>query len=308
MIDVAMGAGAGGFNWLPVLVAERHGLFAQRGLNVLRRRVGTVDKATAGVKSGELQLAITPPEGAIKDCVAGGRLRIIAANLNRLPLSLVANPRYRRIEDLKGARLGTSSLTEGTAIYTMEMLAKHGLEYPGDYEFAVVGVHPARWLALQEGRIDAAVQPIPFNFIATDAGFANLGEVSAYIPEIVFTAVITDASWAAANRAAVVALLAALIEATQIVYDSRNDATLVELAMELTDAGKDHAARALAYARDTALFPRDLGIPQSAFAKSLELMRKAKLADATTIAQAKAVLDDSFRRAAVESPQRARRR
>jgi hypothetical protein len=78
--------------------------------------------------------------------------------------------------------------------------------------------------------------------------------------------------------------------------------------MELTDAGKDHAARALAYARDTALFPRDLGIPQSAFAKSLELMRKAKLADATTIAQAKAVLDDSFRRAAVESPQRARRR
>jgi NitT/TauT family transport system substrate-binding protein len=306
MIDIAMGAGAGGFNWLPVLVAERHGLFEQRGLRVARKRMGTVDKATAGVKSGELQLAITPPEGAINDCVAGGRLRIIAGNLNRLPLSLVANSRYCRIEDLKGARLGTSSLTEGTAIYTMEMLAKHGLEYPGDYEFAVVGVHPARWQALQENAIDAALQPIPYNFFAVDAGFSNLGEVSTYIPEIVFTAVITDVSWAAANRQSVVALLAALIEATQMVYDSRNDPMLLELAIELTDAGNEHAARALAYARETAMFPRDLAIPQAAFAKSLELMRKAKLADATTIAKAPAVLDDSFRAAAAQGTQRSR--
>jgi NitT/TauT family transport system substrate-binding protein len=305
MIDLAMGAGAGGFNWLPVLVAERRGIFAQRGLRVLRKRLGTVDKATAGVASGELHLAITPPEGAVRNGIAGGSLRIIAGNLNRLPLSLVANPRYRRIEDLKGARLGTSSLTEGTAIYTMAMLAKHGLEYPGDYEFAVVGVHPARWQALREGKIDAAVQPIPFNFMAFDAGFSNLGEVSAYIPEIVFTAVIADSSWAAANRTAVVALLTSLIEATQMVYDSRNDTLLLELAMELTEAGKDHASRALVYARETAMFPRDLTIPEAAFAKSLELMRKANLAD-VTIEKARAVLDDSFRAAAVQAVQRSR--
>jgi NitT/TauT family transport system substrate-binding protein len=301
MLDIAMGAGAGGFNWLPVLVAERRGLFTQRGLRITRKRMGTVDKATAGVAAGELHLAITPPEGAINDCVAGGGLRIIAGNLNRLPLSLIANPRFRRIEDLWGARLGTSSLTEGTALYTMAMLAKHGLNYPGDYELAVVGVHPARWQALQEGKIDAALQPIPFNFMAADAGFANLGEVGAYIPEIVFTAIIADIQWAAANRTAVVSLLAALIEATQMVYDARNDALLLELAMELTDAGKDHALRALAYARDTAMFPRDLGIPQAAFATSLELMRQANVADATAITKAPAVLDDSFRTAALKT-------
>jgi NitT/TauT family transport system substrate-binding protein len=307
MIDIAMGAGAGGFNWLPVLVAERRGLFAERGLRVSRKRMGTLDKATAGVKTGELQLAITPPEGAINDCAAGGNLRIIAGNLNRLPLSLVANPRFRRIEDLKGARLGTSSLTEGTAIYTMEMLAKHGLEYPGDYEFSLAGVHPARWKALQEGTIDAAVQPIPLNFIAFAAGFSNLGEVGDYIPEILFTAVVTDCRWADANRATVVSLLAALIEATQTVYDAQNDAMLLELTIELTEAKQEHASRALAYARDTAMFPRDLAIPETAFAKSLELMRKTKLADDATIAKAHAVLDDSFRAAAAKTALRGRR-
>lgn len=299
MIDITMGAGAGGFNWLPVLVAERRGIFERRGVNVSRRRMGTVDKATAAVKTGELELAITPPEGAIKDCAGGGVLRIIAGNLNGLPLSLVANPRFRRIEDLKGAKLGTSSLTEGTAIYTMEMLAKHGLEYPGDYELVLAGVHPARWKALQDGTIDAALQPIPFNFMAFDAGYSNLGEVSDYIPEIVFTAMLVDRRWADENRAAVVSLLAALIEATDMVYDSKNDAMLLELATELTESSAGHAARALAYARETSLFPRDLSIPDAAFAKSLELMRKAKLADDIVVKKGRAVLDDSFRAAAV---------
>jgi NitT/TauT family transport system substrate-binding protein len=221
--------------------------------------------------------------------------------LNGLPLSLVAQPRYRRIEDLEGARLGTSSLTEGTAIYTMEMLARHGLEYPKDYELSVVGVHPARWKALQEGTIDAAVQPIPFNFMAFDAGFSNLGQLSDYIPEIVFTAVVADRKWATTNRAAVVSLLAALIEATQMIYDAKNDAVLVELAIELTEASEHHASRALAFARDTALFPRDLSIPATAFTKSLELMRKAGLAADASLARAHAVLDDSFRSTAAKT-------
>ena len=156
--SLRIGGGAVGFNWLPVFAAQQQGFFARHGLNVEIKRMGTVDKATAAVKSGELHMAITPPEGAIRDCAGGGSLRIIAGNVNRLPLSLIANPRFRRIEELRGAKLGTSSLTEGTALYTMEVLRRHGLAYPGDYEFAVVGVHPARWKALQEGSIDAAVR------------------------------------------------------------------------------------------------------------------------------------------------------
>jgi len=112
-MTLRIGGGAVGFNWLPVFAAQQQGFFARRGLNVEIKRLGTVDKATAAVKSGELDMAITPPEGAIRDCVGGGNLRIIAGNVNRLPLSLIANARFRRIEDLKGAKLGTSSLTEG---------------------------------------------------------------------------------------------------------------------------------------------------------------------------------------------------
>jgi len=274
-------------------------MFARRKLAIEVHRLGAVDKATAAVKSGDVDVAITPPEGAIRDCVAGGNLRIIAGNVNRLPLSLIANPRIRRFEDLRGGKLGTSSMTEGTALYTMEMLRQHGLHYPGDYEFSVVGVHPARWKALQEGSIDAAVQLIPLNFVAEDAGYVNLGEVSDHIPEIVFTAFIVDQEAAQKRRAQIITFLSGVIEATRWVYDPANDEALLALTKELTQAEGKYGRQALDYMRAKKVFSPDLSIPDAAFAKSIALMERAGLADERLATNAPKVLDDSYRLAAV---------
>jgi ABC-type nitrate/sulfonate/bicarbonate transport system substrate-binding protein len=296
-----IGGGAVGFNWLPVIAAERQGMFARRNLTIEVKRLGAVDKATAAVKNGELDLVITPPEGAIRDCANGGNLRIIAGNVNRLPLSLIANPRIRRIEDLRGARLGTSSLTEGTALYTMEVLRHHGLRYPGDYEFAVVGVHPARWKALQEGTIEAAVQLIPLNFVAEDAGYPNLGEVTDYIPEIMFTALVVDRVAAAGRREHIVAFLSGVMEGTRWVYDPANDEALLTITKELTQAEGKYGRQALEYMRAKKVFSPDLSIPEAALAKSIELMQKAGLADDRLAANARDVLDDGYRLAALSA-------
>lgn len=181
----------------------------------------------------------------------------------------------------------------------MEMLSRHGLHYPGDYEFAVVGVHPARWKALQEGTIDAAVQLIPLNYVAFDAGYRNLGEVSDYIPEIVFTAVMVDRNWADKNRPQVHAVLRGIIEGTEWLYDPANNAAAVELVMEVAQAEQKYAQMSLDFMRENEVFPRDLSIPPAAFSKSIELMQKAGLADEAFAAKARAVLDDSYRQEAI---------
>ena len=145
---LSLAGGAQGFNWLPVFVAEEHGIFAKHGLVIEYKKMGTVDKATTAVLEGEADLAITPPEGAVANFVKGGELRVIASNSNRLPMSLVAQPSIKTVKDLKGKKVGTSSLTEGTAIYTQLLLSKEGLRYPGDYEFELAGIHTKRWAAL----------------------------------------------------------------------------------------------------------------------------------------------------------------
>lgn len=301
--SVSLAGGALGFNWLPVFVARERGIFERHGLEVELRRLGSVDKATAAVRAGEADLAISPPEGVLADAAAGGGLRLIAANCNCLPLTLVAHSRIKRIEELKGAVLGTSSLTEGTAIYTREMLARHGLEYPRDYSFSVVGVHQPRWKALQEGTIDAAVQPPPFNFLAIEAGYSDLGEVSDYLPEIAFTAMLGRLDWVLAHEATVLALLRALAEATALVYEESNDAVLVPIMMDVTQSDAAYAKRALDYMRGKSAFARSLEIPASALDKSLELMVKAGLLAPGDKERARQAWDDRWAKRAASLAQ-----
>ena len=220
---VRLAGGAQGFNWLPVFVADEQGMLARRGLKIEYLRLGSVDKATTAVREGAADLAITPPEGAIADHVAGGGLRIIGSNSERLPMSLVARPGITDLAALRGKRLGTSSLTEGTAIYTRIMLKEAGLDYPRDYEFVLAGVHTARWSALQNDEIDAAPQPAPWNFLAERQGYGLIGEVADVIPEIIFAALIGNQTWLGANGDAAQRLLEALAEAHDFVNDPAND-------------------------------------------------------------------------------------
>ena len=289
-----VGAGAARFNWLPVFVAERLGLLADRDLEIQVVRTGAVDRATSAVLDGSIDLAITPPEGAIRNAVRGGPLRIIAGNTNTLPLTLIARPGITAVEQLRGARLGTSSMVEGTALYTMEMLRVHGLQYPADYTFEIVGVHPARWQALQDGRIDAALQPAPLSLIAIDDGYSDLGEASDVLPEIVFTAMIVDVERASHIRLELAAFLAAVREATRVVYSGAQDELLAEILEDLGESDASHAERAVGYLLGKRPFPVDLRIPDAAFAASVRLMKEAGLLDEASVVRAGDALDLRF--------------
>lgn len=290
-----LAGGAQGFNWLPVFVADEQGLFAKHGLKIEYKRMGTVDKATAAVLEGEADLAITPPEGAIADFVRGGELRVVASNANRLPMSIVSQPSIKSVAELKGRKIGTSSLTEGTAIYTQLLLARDGLKYPGDYDFAIAGVHTKRWDALQAGEIDAAPQPAPWNFLAEDAGFNRIGEVNDVIPEIVFAALIGKKSWLEDHRDLVEKLLKALAEAYVITNDPAQEAITLPIFQRITTPDSpDLALRGLRYMRDMGMWPQGLAIPGEALATSIDVMIRAGLLDEKAGGGASGVFDHSY--------------
>jgi NitT/TauT family transport system substrate-binding protein len=292
---VKLAGGAQGFNWLPVFIAEEKGLFEKYGLKIEYMRMGSVDKATTAVREGEADLAITPPEGAVADYVKGGDLRILASNSNRLPMSIVASPAIRSIRDLKGKRIGTSSLTEGTAIYTQLMLAREGLNYPGDYDFVLAGIHTKRWEALQAGDIDAAPQPAPWNFVAEIAGYNLIGEVSDVIPEILFAAIIARKSWLDQNGEVAISLLKALAEAYAITNDPAQEEIALPIFQRITVP--DDAAlslKGLRYMRDMGMWPAGLAIPESALETTIDVMIRADLLEEDKRSAARGVFDPSF--------------
>lgn len=293
--ELSLAGGAQGFNWLPVFVAEEHGIFAKHGLSIQYKKMGTVDKATTAVLEGEADLAITPPEGAVSNFVRGGVLRVIASNSNRLPMSLVAQPLIKSIKDLKGKKVGTSSLTEGTAIYTQLLLAREGLKYPGDYEFELAGIHTKRWEALQTGEIDCAPQPAPWNFLAEQEGYNLIGEINDVIPQIVFAAIIGTKGWLAENRDVVVRFLQALVEAYAVTNDpSKENITLPIFQRITTKDNAELALRGLRYMRDMGMWPADLSIPGEALETTVDLMIRANLLGASARSTAAGVFDRAY--------------
>jgi ABC-type nitrate/sulfonate/bicarbonate transport system substrate-binding protein len=175
MREITVGVVAPAYVNVPLWVAQERGYLERRGLSATEQILGSTHGVTSALRDGRVDVALTAPEGSIADAVAGGPLRVVAGLIDRPPLSLIALARHRTVDDLRGGRIGTSSLTEGTRHVAERMLAAHGLAYPADYEFALEGSHVERWKALQAGTIDAALQMIPYDDLATDAGFTDLG-------------------------------------------------------------------------------------------------------------------------------------
>ncbi len=230
MREIVIGHVAPAYVGVALWVAEHEGILGRHGLGVTNVILGSTERTTAALRDRTVDVANTAPEGTIADALAGGPLRVVAGVANKPPLSLIALPRHHSMADLRGGRIGTSSLKEGTKHLVEAMLAAEGLTYPRDYDFALEGNHMARWRALQDGSIDAALQLLPYNYLAEEAGFSNLGDADAYVPEFAFSTLCAHQSYLAANQDLVTALLAALLEATRWFYGNVEGAATIAAA------------------------------------------------------------------------------
>lgn len=287
------------FFYVPFWAAQRQGFFAQEGLRVEGTIFNSVSKVTDGIKDGSLDIGVATPEGVIQDVETGGQLRIVAGNANKLTHFLIALKKHRRIEDLKGGVLGVASVDEGTAFIMHEMMAKHGLKYPGHYTLTAVGGAPARWKALQEGTIDAGLQAIPFNYIAEDAGYPNLGDATAYVPEYQFTTINVRRDWSVSHTDALVRFLKALIRGTQWMYANKEAA--VALTAEEMRISRAYAERGWRDFTARQILPVDLDVSRRGMEKVIEVMGRAGSITVTPDTRPEKYLAPSFLRQAREA-------
>lgn len=177
---------------VPLWAAEEAGEFARRGLRVHSRIIGSTEGTTNALLAGEIDVAFGSADPALTD---PDHVQILAGLVDRPPLSLVCRRGLTSFADLRGKSFGTTSLREGTVQLIQAMLAEHDLRYPGDYSFVMAGAHPQRWQALQDGTIDAAMQLMPFDFIAQDAGYPVLGRAEDVVPDFAFSSACVRTSW-----------------------------------------------------------------------------------------------------------------
>ena len=240
---------------LPLWIAQDAGLFAREGLQVEIELHEPIDEVTRRLRSGHFQLALEVTENAILESERGGRLHAVGGNVNRLPFSFMARPQIRGWQDMRGARIGVSSISAGSSSLVMKLMALHGLHHPQDYTLLPVGPILARWEMLQSGQIDAGLQGAPMNHIARDLGYTDLGDPRASFPDFQFVSLDADLGWAQANEDTMVAFLRAWIAAHRWFYAEPEGCA--RIAMQHAGIERRYADLAWQEFTRDEIFPRD---------------------------------------------------
>ena len=222
----------------------------------------------------------------------GGSLRIIAANAERLPHFIIAKPQIKTLRELRGARFGVLSLNEGTTYLVHRLAGAIGLK-PGDYEVIAVGGAPTRWKLLQEGKIDAGLQPFPLSYEAEAAGFTNFGPISQYVSDYLFTSVNVDPK-GQENRLTVQAFLRALKRGQEEMAARPGEAALIA-ARELKTAPA-LAERALADTARLKILSPDLSVSDAALGSTFETVLSVGLLPPGSVYERTRMVDASYLR------------
>jgi ABC-type nitrate/sulfonate/bicarbonate transport system substrate-binding protein len=217
--------------FFPMWIGVDKGFFAEQGLDVEMTTFQT-NEAVAALVSGSLDVLMCPTDGCITAVSKGAQIKMVNDYLIEAPYDLVAKPEIATVADLRGKKVGVSSLSAGSGSLAKIMLRAQGFG-PDDYELVQAGGNPQRFAALQSGGVDASLLSDPVNFQAVLDGYRSLLNFTAVVPQYSFASDWVQQSWLAdaPNRDYLVAFQAGQIKGNAWAQDPANKAAFVELVV-----------------------------------------------------------------------------
>jgi ABC-type nitrate/sulfonate/bicarbonate transport system substrate-binding protein len=242
--------------YLPFFVGQKKNFYSAENLKVELILIGRSDVQLQALLSGEINFGGLNADGVIAINEKGANLKVIAGVDNAAPYFLIGGKAYKKVEDLRGARLGVSSLRGGATSILLEFLKSKGLYYPKDFVMTVIaGGTVARLTALETGAIAGGVLGFPYSEMAVDQGFTPLGDTMEVISTYQFNGLTVNPAWAEKNRATVVKFLKAHIRSLRWIHEQPEQAT--EFFMTEMGVKQPYARRGIDYFTKNKVFPID---------------------------------------------------
>jgi NitT/TauT family transport system substrate-binding protein len=209
-------------NWTAVtgaqsglFMAQQDGLFKKNGLDVELIHIPSSSRAIQAILAGEIAFSFMDGNNEAQANLKGANLALIAGATNRMVFSLMAKPDIKRINDLKGKKIGITRVGSSTHTSALYALGQAGLK-PSDYQILPLMEVPNIFTALTAGQIDAGVVSPPTNSRARKAGFNELMNLAKEGPEYVSVAVGTSRAYIRANEDTVRRVIRSYAEGVQI--------------------------------------------------------------------------------------------
>jgi len=254
--------------YAPLWVASGMGFLKREGLNSEVSAMRGTAPAMQALVSDSIYVALAANDGPIGLVEKGIPIAMIAGG-SKTTHMIMGGKGFKTYEDLRGATIGSSTLTSGTAFLLRRVLKTKGLEYPRDYKLVNVGGTGPAFTALTTGNIAAAILSVPISFRAQEMGFNLIGKVSDIFPNYLLSSYSVRREWAEAHREEVVRFLKAVLQARQWLEDNTK-AGAEFLAKEL-DMKPKLAERGLDYYLTNRAWEPDLSIDMEGLRTVVEI-------------------------------------
>jgi NitT/TauT family transport system substrate-binding protein len=262
--EIAFGFTSGTALSLAHYVATERKYYEAEDLKVDAVMAGAAVGVLQQLAAGSLNIAQAATDQSLRAILRGAPIRIVGGATANAPFRLVAAKSIKGWSDLRGRTISVGGLTDVTLYFLRVMARKNGLA-DQDYDLLYAGGTPDRFAQLASGAVAAAVLTNPVDLVALEQGFVDLGSVPQYLPHWTQNNILVDTRWAAAHRAAVVAVLRAQIRATRFFYDGANRDEVVGILAKYTRTTTPVAAKSYdlyvrdeVIARDAALSPEGI--------------------------------------------------
>jgi len=209
-------------------VAQEKGFFAKNGIDVQSVFIPGSPTLIASINTGDVHMAYTGGTATLGAAVGGLDMRIIAAFANFIQTDLVARPEIKTAADMKGKRIGVTSIGGTGWMSAMLALEQIGLSPERDkISLASFGDQRVISQALETGTIQGGALAGVFSRRLKRSGYNFLGEVEK-IP-LVGTSLVVKADFLTSHAPIVRNAVRAMVEGHGFVLNPANKASVIEI-------------------------------------------------------------------------------
>ena len=275
-------------SYISMHIANRRGFYAEEGMIVEIVLMAGLTSTRALIGNSVEFGSASNPTAAVQ----GAKLKILMVFNDKPPGILVAQPGIKSVAELRGKRVGGSTVGSLEYGWLKELLPKFGLQLERDVTFVPVGATSTRFTALRAGTIDASPLSPPSSFLAQDAGFPVLLRTADHLEDIQASIVATDERLARQGDL-VRRFMRATVKGQRVYLANRQEG--ITAIMEFT-RHKDRELMARVYDDHMKTIGRDGTIPERL--QRIVIERSKRLTGVTRDVRPEEIFDFSYMRKA----------
>ncbi len=217
---------------LPFWMAQELGLFSKYGVDVEPVFIRGAPILVAGLASGDIQVGSTGGSATLAAIAGGQDLKIIATFGSRNTFDFVTQPNIKRPEDLRGKRIGLTSIGGTTWMGLLLWLEHYGLDVQRDkMQLQAMGEQALTVQSLETGIVNAAILDGIYSRRIKPKGFNILGEYSELKYQFVTQALVVQKTLLQQRPDMLENLLKAEIEGLAYVLAPKNKPAVIRTLM-----------------------------------------------------------------------------